>query len=35
MLLLHVHLVEKASEPLFDSSIIPIFSFVYQTWAEC
>jgi len=24
-----VHLVEKASELLFESSIIPIFSFVY------
>ena len=27
--LVHGHLVEKASELLFDSSIIPIFSFVY------
>jgi hypothetical protein len=24
-----VHLIEKASELLFESSIIPIFSFVY------
>jgi hypothetical protein len=27
--LVFVHLVEKASELLFESSIIPIFSFVY------
>src|SRR5512142_700209 len=38
MLLSHVHLVEKASELLFASSIIPICSFVYwlsrKEWAS-
>jgi hypothetical protein len=28
--LVFVHLAEKASELLFESSIIPIFSFVYE-----